>query len=189
MKILKRIECGLGEVVEPQELFDYIYAVLYAPSYRNRFNSFLKDDFARVPYPTNATYYHQLAAKGAELRKLHLMQGLPAHTGIAFPETGDNVVTECHLDNGRVFINDVQYFGHVPEESWAFMVGGHQPAQKWLKDRKGRTLSFNDIRHYEQIVYALSETRRIMAEVDALYIATESQYMEREENAEGKRGE
>ena len=87
--IIRIIEKGLGEQVEPQELFDYIYAVLHSPSYRERYKEFLKIDFPRIPYPTDATRYHNLAKKGAELRKLHLMEGLPNSVGVSFPAVGN----------------------------------------------------------------------------------------------------
>lgn len=190
-EIVKKIEQTLGEQVEPQELFDYIYAVLHSPKYRERYREFLKIDFPRIPYPASNERYHTLAKLGARLRRLHLMQGADSwQTGITYPITGNDEVTqprfvaeESKLDLstdlinsininerkgiGRVYLNETQYFGNVPEAAWQFFVGGYQPAQKWLKDRKGRILTFADICHYEQIIFALTETQRIMQEIDA----------------------
>ena len=67
-----------------------------------------------------------------------------------------------------MYINDNQYFDKVPSTAWEFYIGGYQPVQKWLKDRKGRMLEFEDILHYQKIIVALSETDRIMKEIDTL---------------------
>lgn len=164
--IVKKIDRGLGEEIEPLELFDYIYAVLHSPNYRKRFKEFLKIDFPRVPYPTDKDEYHRLSILGARLRRLHLMQELPERTGVTFPEAGTMQVDKLHRQDERVYINEQQYFDSVPEVAWNFFIGGYQPAQKWLKDRKGRTLDFDDVKHYGQIVYVLCETHRIMSEID-----------------------
>jgi len=167
LDILQKIEERLGETVEPQELFDYIYAVLHTPSYRKRYKEFLKIDFPRIPYPQPATY-HQLAAKGAELRKLHLMIDSDHWTlGVHYPEMGSNCIEDVRYDDsGKVFINGGQYFDGVNPDVWNFFIGGYQPAQKWLKDRKGMTLSFGEILHYQKIIYALEHTIETMAELD-----------------------
>ena len=165
-KIVKQIEKELGESIVPEELFDYIYAVLHSPNYRERYKEFLKIDFPRIPFPTDAAQYHRLAEKGAELRRLHLMEGLPPATGVSFPMDGSARVDCYRWQDDRVYINDEQYFDHVPASAWQFYIGGYQPAQKWLKDRKGRTLTFNDLKHYQRIVYILLQTERIMNEID-----------------------
>ena len=165
-EILQQIEQTLGEQVDPQELFDYIYAILYSPRYRERYKEFLKIDFPRIPYPIDATRYHQLAEKGATLRKLHLMQDLPANTGITFPVPGSMLVDTPHWENNRVYINSDQYFDGVPESAWIFYIGGYQPAQKWLKDRKSRTLTLEEVKHYYKIIYILHQTEYEMTEID-----------------------
>ena len=153
-------------VLYPQDLFDYIYAVLHSPSYRERYKEFLKIDFPRIPYPTNVEEYHRLSALGAELRRLHLMEGLPNSTGVSFPQAGTLQVDCLRWEQNRVYINGEQYFEGVPESAWNFYIGGYQPAQKWLKDRKGMTLDFEDVRHYQRIIYVLLQTVRIMQEID-----------------------
>ena len=165
-QIVQQIEQSLGEQVEPQDLFDYIYAVLHSPSYRERYKEFLKIDFPRIPYPTDAERYHALAALGAKLRKLHLMEGLPSNTGVTFPVAGTTQVDCYRWEQNRVYINSEQYFEGVPESAWTFYIGGYQPAQKWLKDRKGMTLSFEDVMHYQRIIYVLQQTEQIMQEID-----------------------
>jgi predicted helicase len=155
-------------VLYPQDLFDYIYAVLHSPSYRERYKEFLKIDFPRIPYPTDWERFCDLAEKGEELRQLHLMVDLPNSTGISFPQAGTLQVDCYRWEQNRVYINSEQYFEGVPESAWNFYIGGYQPAQKWLKDRKGMTLSFEDVKHYQRIIYVLQQTERVMKEIDEL---------------------
>ena len=155
-------------VLYPQDLFDYIYAVLHSPSYRERYKEFLKIDFPRIPYPMDWEKFRDLAEKGEELRQLHLMEGLPNSTGVSFPVAGSLQVDCYRWENNRVYINSEQYFEGVPESAWSFYIGGYQPAQKWLKDRKGLTLTFEDVKHYQQIIYVLQQTERIMQEIDCI---------------------
>ena len=153
-------------VLYPQALFDYIYAVLHSPSYRERYKEFLKIDFPRIPYPTDWEKFRDLAELGEELRLLHLMEDMPSKTGITFPVAGSLQVDCYRWQDNRVYINAEQYFDGVPESAWNFFIGGYQPAQKWLKDRKGMTLSFEDVKHYERIIYVLQQTKRVMQEID-----------------------
>ena len=153
-------------VLYPQDLFDYIYAVLHSPSYRERYKEFLKIDFPRIPYPTDWEKFRDLAEKGEELRLLHLMENLPSKTGVTFPVAGSLQVDCYRWQDKRVYINAEQYFDGVPVSAWNFFIGGYQPAQKWLKDRKGMTLSFEDVKHYGHIIYVLQQTEKIMGEID-----------------------
>ena len=155
-------------VLYPQALFDYIYAVLHSPSYRERYKEFLKIDFPRIPYPTDWEKFRDLAELGEELRQLHLMEDLPSKTGVTFPVAGSLQVDCYRWQDNRVYINAEQYFDDVPESAWNFFIGGYQPAQKWLKDRKGMTLSFEDVKHYGRIIYVLQQTERLMGEIDNL---------------------
>lgn len=155
-------------VLYPQDLFDYIYAVLHSPSYRERYKEFLKIDFPRIPYPTDWEKFRDLVEKGEELRHLHLMEDLPHSTDVSFPVGGTMQVDCYRWEENRVYINSEQYFEGVPESAWNFYIGGYQPAQKWLKDRKGLTLSFEDVKHYQRIIYVLQQTERMMKEIDEL---------------------
>ena len=155
-------------VLYPQDLFDYIYAVLHSPSYRERYKEFLKIDFPRIPYPTDWEQFRDLAELGEELRQLHLMEDLPSKVGVNFPVVGSLQVDCYRWQDNRVYINAEQYFDGVPESAWQFYIGGYQPAQKWLKDRKGMTLSFEDVKHYGRIIYVLQQTERIMQEIDKI---------------------
>ena len=164
--IVKLIELCIGEAIIPLELFDYIYAVLHSPSYRAKYKEFLKIDFPRIPYPENAEEYHRLAAIGEQLRKLHLMEDVPPTIQAQFNNPGSNIVDKPEYKGGSVWINKEQCFEDVPETAWNFYIGGYQPAQKWLKDRKGRTLTFDDIAHYRRIITVLLETDRLMKEIE-----------------------
>lgn len=165
--ILAKIEAALGEKAAPQELFDYIYAVLHSPAYRSRYKEFLKAGFPRIPYPAAAGEYHRLAALGKELRGLHLMTDTAAwQLATTFPQPGDHRIAELRREGDKVFINDSEYFGNVADVAWNLFIGGYQPAQKWLKDRRGSCLSFDDIDHYRRMIYALEQTDRVMREID-----------------------
>ena len=145
------------------QTFDYIYGVLHCPAYRDTYAEFLKIDFPRIPWPATPDEFWDISAKGRELRKLHLMD--PATVGRApygFKGEGDGTVDKPRFEGGKVWINATQYFDAAPPVSWTFYIGGYQPAQKWLKDRKGRQLSFEDVKHYQSILKILSETDRIM---------------------------
>ena len=156
-------------VLYPQDLFDYIYAVLHSPSYRERYKEFLKIDFPRIPYPTDWEKFRDLVEKGEELRQLHLMEDLPNSTGVSFPQAGTLQVDCYRWEKNRIYINSEQFFEGVSESAWNFYIGGYQPAQKWLKDRKGMTLSFEDVKHYQRIIYVLQQTERIMNDIDSDY--------------------
>jgi predicted helicase len=161
---------GTGEA-RPSEVkvFDYIYGVLHSPTYRETFAEFLKIDFPRIPYPSSPDVFRAVSEKGEQLRRLHLME--PAAIGEApypYRGEGDDVVASGFpkWESGSVYINKDQYFDGVPKLAWEFYIGGYQPAQKWLKDRRGRSLSFDDITHYQRIVKILTETDRIMKEIE-----------------------
>lgn len=167
---------GKGDRVKtfgPEDVFDYMYAVFHSPTYRSRYAEFLKIDFPRLPLTSNPELFRALCSLGSELVGLHLMEKhAPAITG--YPVAGDNTVETVRYTEpgqgaevGRVWINREQYFENVPPEVWAFHVGGYQVCQKWLKDRKGRQLTYDDLRHYQRIVSALAETIRLMSEIDA----------------------
>jgi predicted helicase len=158
-----------NQTFAPIDILDYIYAVLHSPTYRETYKEFLKIDFPRVPYPKDAPTFWALVALGSELRQLHLLESPKLEKYLTqYPADGDNVVGKIKYENGNVYINEAQYFANVPQVAWEFYIGGYQPAQKWLKDRKGRELGFEDILHYQKIIVALVETDRIMQEIDAI---------------------
>ena len=156
----------------PEDVFHYLYAVLHSPEYRRRYADFLKSDFARVPLTGDRTLFVELVRLGARLVGLHVMEaeGMDGH--VDWHGTGDNRVERVRYAPpsgdlpGRVWINRRQYCNGVAPEVWAFAIGGYRPAEKWLKDRKGRTLTNGDVAHYRKIVAALAETIPLMAGID-----------------------
>jgi len=151
----------------PIDILDYIYAILHSPTYRAKYKEFLKIDFPRIPYPKDQETFWKFVNLGRELRQIHLLESPVVEKFItSYPVSGTNEVGKVRYEDKKVWINEVQYFDHVPQVAWEFYIGGYQPAQKWLKDRKGRQLSFEDVRHYQKIIVALTETDRIMGEID-----------------------
>ncbi|MFQ6704439.1 MAG: type ISP restriction/modification enzyme, partial [Alphaproteobacteria bacterium] len=162
-QIVSEIESKVGQTT-PESIFDYIYGVLHSPVYREKYREFLKIDFPRIPYPENKDNFEHYRKYGEQLRKLHLMTDVP-QSNVTFPMGGNCIVDKPKYDNGRIYINETQYFDNVPQTAWDFYIGGYQPAQKYLKDRKGRKLSVDEVEHYEKIITVLLETDRIMQEI------------------------
>lgn len=155
----------------PIDVLDYIYAVLHSPTYREKYKEFLKINFPRVPYPKDKNKFWELVKLGSEIRTFHLLENPKSEDYITtYPINGNNIVLKPRYDNGKVWINESQYFEGVSEQAWNFYIGGYQPAQKWLKDRKDNVLNFEDIFHYQKIIVALTETNRLMQEIDTLGI-------------------
>lgn len=164
--IIKKVEEIVGSV-SVDEILDYIYAVLHSSNYREKYKKLLKANFPRVPYPRDKKSFEKLTKFGQELRQLHLLESTKISEFITtYPESGSDTVDKSVYKEGKVFINETQYFGEVPETAWNFWIGGYQPAQKWLKDRKGKTLTNSDIEHYQRMIIALVKTDRIMKEID-----------------------
>ena len=156
----------------PEEVFDYVYGMLHAPEYRALYREFLKVDFPRIPFPLDGKEFREVAKLGRALRECHLMKDAEPTLGertAVFPVAGDCRVDKAEWEKGKVWINAAQHFANVDAEDWEAWVGGYQPAQKWLKDRRGRVLSPADLRHYRRIVLALRKTRRLMAQLSALW--------------------
>ncbi|MCY4082057.1 MAG: N-6 DNA methylase [Caldilineaceae bacterium] len=185
-------EGDLSETFGPEDAFHYIYAVFHSPTYRKRYDQFLRADFPRVPIISDSRQFPKLVGLGRQLTQLHLMESrLLSQTKIGFPVQGEDIVESGHpkyvppgssmpghsapLEEGRVYISKDnkssgkpgQYFEGVSPEVWEFRVGGYKPMEKWLKDRKGRVLSFDELNHYRRMGHALAETGRLMTEIDA----------------------
>ncbi|MBE7709849.1 MAG: DNA methyltransferase [Cyanobacteria bacterium SIG32] len=180
MNIVKSLETALGLSFTPEkenaegtfapiDILDYIYGVLHSNKYRTKYKEFLKIDFPRIPYPASADYFFKIAKLGKELREIHLMEAPEVKEYItSYGVSGDNEVIKPEYKDNKVYINRTQYFDNVPEVAWNFYIGGYQPAQKWLKDRKGRILSYDEILHYQKIIKALVLTNDIMQEIDEI---------------------
>ena len=195
---LRFVSDGKGDMrvtFGPEDVLHYIYAVFHSPTYRERYDQFLRADFPRVPIPDEASIFRALVRLGHRLTDIHLMnQNAPSPSPIGFPITGDNLIENAHpkyyapderppgesepLETGRVYISKSnkrsgkrgQYFDGISPEVWESRIGGYQPMEKWLKDRKGRPLSFDDLDHYRRIAASIEETILLMEEVDAAII-------------------
>ena len=176
---LQFIPDGRGDLKKtfgPEDLFNYIYAIFYSPSYRERYVELIKLDFPRVPLTDNPFFFKKLCQSGDKLVELHTLKAEGEST-VDFDVPGSNVVEqityvpvnkEAGVRQGRVHINSEQYFEGISPAVWQMRIGGYQVCEKWLKDRKGRTLTHDDIEHYQRTVSALAETRSLMAQIDAL---------------------
>lgn len=175
----KNEEAGdLVRTVGSTDILHYIYAVLHSPTYRKRYAQFLKIGFPRVPLTAQKSLFRTLTEKGKELLHLHLLDSPKLQPYItSYENVGDHLVEKvlyvepnpkAGMKSGRAYINSKQFFDGLPQDIWEFRIGGYQVCEKWLKDRKGRTLSSDDIDHYQKIIVALSETIRIMKEIDEI---------------------
>jgi len=152
--------------IKPEDIFDYVYATLHSPSYREKYKDFLKSDFPRIPLAKDTTTFWRLVELGGRLHRLHLLdeKELGQRT-TTFPQAGSNEVEQIEHKDSKVYINDTQYFDGVSREVFDFYVGGYQPAQKWLKDRKGEKFDYQDILHYQKIISSISKTIDIMQNI------------------------
>ena len=166
---------NLPEGIAPEEILAYIYAVLYSPTYRERYYEFLKYDFPRIPLPQDLDQFRTLAALGQQLIDCHLLKEsrpevAPTGRGISavhrFEGEGDGIVSRVRYSDGRVWVNPTQYFTDVPLAVWEYEVGAYQVCEKWLKDRRGEVLRHEDVRQYRAILVAVAETLAIMEAID-----------------------
>ena len=166
----------------PIDILDYVYAILYSPTYREKYKEFLKIDFPRIPYPKQKDVFWELVKAGERLRSIHLLSSINLDDyNISYPKNGSNEITTTVGVNdweiidkenqlGRIWLNEDQYFENIPSRVWTFYIGGYQPAQKWLKDRKNKTLEHDDISHYRKLIAALVETCSLMDKLEKIDI-------------------
>jgi len=171
---------GCDAAFGPGDILRYIYAILYSPTYRERYVVSLKSDFPRIPLTSDPDLFWMLVSLGDELVRMHLLEHPKVQALITkYPVPGNNQVAakggypkytppapDRDID-GRVYISKAQYFEGVPEDVWEFQIGGYQVLDKWLKGRRGRMLTFDDLMHYQSVVVALVETIRLMEQIDA----------------------
>jgi hypothetical protein len=161
-------EC-LGKEPIPEDIFYYIYAVLYSPAYRKRYEEFLKIDFPRIPLPKDYKLFKTKSHLGKELVDFHLLRHPSLNkTEIGFPESGTDIVEKVIYDEKfqRIYINKNQYFEDIPDEVWHYRIGSYQVMDKYLKDRKGRKLSLDEISHYMKVEKAIRSTIKIQKKID-----------------------
>lgn len=169
-EIFEDLKKNFEKKVTPEELFYYIYAVLYSNTYRTKYAEFLKIDFPRIPFTKNYNFFKQLGKLGERLAELHLLKGKEIDKVISkYPTIGSDIVEKLRYEDEKVWINKEQCFNNVKEEVWNYQIGGYQVCEKWLKDRKSRTLTAEEIKTYCKIVTALSKTIELQNEIDKLY--------------------
>jgi len=171
-EFLKTIYETLGKEPTPEEVFFYIYAVLFSTTYRKRYEEFLKIDFPRIPLPSNLEYFQEMSNLGKELADLHLLKHpLLSETEIGFPKGGSKKVEKIKYDEGnkRVYINKEQYFENIDSKVWIYKIGAYQVMEKYLKDRKKRKLSLDDINHYMKVAKAIKLTIQIQGKIDEIF--------------------
>ena len=163
----KEIDKKYNEVFSAEQIFFYIYAILHSSHYREKYSEFLRIDFPRIPFPDDKKSFLELSQLGEDLKKTHLLEELP-DTSIGYEGEGDHKVTKINFCEQKLYINPKQYFTSVEQETWKFEIGGYQVLHKYLKERKGRELSWEEIEHIKHIVISLTETRRLMKEIDPI---------------------
>ena len=164
----------------PEEIFYYIYGIVYSNIYRIRYAEFLKIDFPRIPFTKNYELFGKVSEYGKRLVDLHLLKSEELDPPIAkFQGKGDYRIENLKYDEKgkRVYINQNQYFEGIEKNVWENQIGGYQVLNKWLKDRKGRKLSLDDIKHYCQVATALKKTILTQKEIDKIYPEVEKKIL------------
>jgi len=165
----------------PEDIFYYIYAVLYSNLYRSKYAEFLKIDFPRVPFAQDYKIFHKMAKHGQRLAELHLLESSELDHPLAkFRGKGSNKIEKLkYIENeARVYINQNQFFDNIDEAVWNYQIGGYQVCSKWLKDRTGRILSLDEIKQYCKIATAIRKTIEIQKNIDKSYLEVETAIIE-----------
>jgi predicted helicase len=167
------LDARYGQHTSTEELFGYIYAILYSNSYRNKYREFLRIDFPRVPFADSRAHFKSLAKLGWELAQVHLLRELPAYKLGVFRGNGSNDVLKIRYvpETQTLHINEQQSFAPVPPDTWEFQIGSYQVLEKFLKDRVGRKLLLDDLNVVESIVNVLAFTIKQMANIEKAYVA------------------
>ncbi len=172
-EIIDLLSSTYKKSLSPEEIFDYIYAVLYSNIYRNKYLEFLKIDFPRVPFTKDYKIFKKLSEIGKKLIDIHLLKSpLLDKTSSRFKGEGElNLVKKIIYspEEKRVFINEKQYFENIEPEVWNYFIGGYQVLNKWLKDRKEKYLNDEEIKTYIKIIEAIKHTIKIQKEIDTIY--------------------
>lgn len=167
----------------PDDIFAWIFFIIHSPTYREQLMAALSRGFPIVLFPKTAELLRAGVRLGKELIEVNELNvitcGILRSPVIRFTGSGEARVEKGYpkYANGKVMINGSRWFEDVPRGTWDFHVGGYQVCHKWLKDRAGKggknphpgqVLSDEDILHYRRVVVALTETRRLMEEVDTV---------------------
>ncbi len=167
---IEKLTREFKKMPSPEEIFYYIYAVLYSNIYRTKYVEFLKIDFPRVPFTKDYKLFKKMGDYGERLVNLHLLKSSKIDIPIArFHGKGNDKIEKLRYEEGKLYINSEQYFEGISPEVWEYQIGGYQVCDKWLKDRKGKSLSVEDTKHYCKVVTALKKTIEIQIKIDSLY--------------------
>lgn len=175
-EIIDLLSSSYKTLVSPEEIFYYIYAVLYSNIYRQKYLEFLKIDFPRIPFTKDYKLFKQLSEIGKRLIDIHLLKShLLNDTSSRFEGNNSGLVKKVSYNSKekRVYINEKQYFTNVELETWNYFIGGYQVLNKWIKDRKGKYLTDEEIKTYIKIVETLRQTIEIQKEIDEIYLKVE----------------
>jgi predicted helicase len=172
--LLEKLSKVYKKTPTPEEIFFYIYAVLYSNIYRTKYAEFLKIDFPRVPFTKDYKLFKKIGDYGERLVEFHLLKSSEIDNPIArFQGEGNDKVEKMRYEKGKLYINTDQYFEGIPKEVYEYQIGGYQVCAKWLKDRKDKTLSLYDIKHYLRVISAIEETISVQRKIDKIYLQVE----------------
>jgi len=170
--ILRKLKTSVAKDIEPIDIFRYIYAILHATKYRDKYAEFLKISYPRIPFTSNHTLFFSFVRLGEKLINIHFLSFCSEEErNVGYPVDGTNIIEERRYDteNKRIYINKTQFFERISDEEWNFYIGGHQVLDRWLREMKNKRLSLEEIRHFIKIVACIRETIKLMQILDGLY--------------------
>ncbi|MEO0087912.1 MAG: type ISP restriction/modification enzyme, partial [candidate division WOR-3 bacterium] len=169
-KLIEILKKEYKKKIAPEEIFYYIYAILYSNIYRERYKEFLKVDFPKIPFTKDYKLFSNLAELGKRLVDLHLLKSEElSQITTKFPIEGNNKIEKVSYKDNKIYINKTQYFDNIKEEVFGYYIGGYQVAKKWLEDRKNRILNLEEIKEYSKILTAIEKTIETQKEIDKIY--------------------
>ncbi|MDP2682540.1 MAG: type ISP restriction/modification enzyme [Deltaproteobacteria bacterium] len=172
--LIEQLKKDFKKEPTPEQIFYYIYAILYSNTYRTKYAEFLKIDFPRVPFTSDYKLFVKMGQYGEKLVKLHLLKSSELDKPVArFQGNGTNKIEKLGYEKGKLYINNDQYFEGIAPEVYEYQVGGYQVCEKWLKDRKGKSLSLDDIKHYCMVATSIQKTIETHKVIDCSYLKVE----------------
>jgi len=168
--ILRQLKKVHKSKIQEKDLFYYAYAILYSRPYIAKYSEYLKIDFPRIPITLDSQLFRRIANAGQRLIDLHLLRPKEVANPVAkLKGKGGHSVEKCNHEERRVYINEQEYFEGISAEVWGYQIGGYQVCEKWLKDRRGRLLTLEEIKHYCRTVTSISKTIEMQKALDGLY--------------------
>lgn len=177
--IISKLITVYKEAFHPEDFLSYIYAILYSELYRGKYLGFLRIDFANIPVTKNLNLFRKLSELGKQLIMLHLLKSpILNYPLVKLRGNANNKIERLKYFNGKLFINDEQYFETIKNEIWQYSIGGYCVCKKWLEERKGKTLDLEEIKTFCKIVTAVEKTMEIQKKIDELYPEIEKDLIE-----------